>query len=252
MRMWRIVVPAVVLASVWGCESKLPTAEEVLQKATAAWGAVKTFQADQKLVGEAPKMTETGTIHVAMEKSEKDGKAVEKVSVSAKYVRRAADGKEEVEEGRVVNDGTFFWQEKRSPAAGGLQVTKTDAEGRRDFKFSEKFLRSMTGDWKAFHYKAVSEDTLDGQKMYVLEGAQDAAKLDKTIIKESKKKLGVGQGDFLIHREVHTVQVPDHDKPIVSTMEFANIKVNQPVDPALFVYTPPEGVKIDDRTKAKP
>jgi outer membrane lipoprotein-sorting protein len=30
--------------------------------------------------------------------------------------------------------------------------------------------------------------------------------------------------------------------------QFTNVKTNQPVDPALFKYTPPDGVKINDMT----
>jgi len=227
----------------------LPTAEEILAKVTAAWGAMKSYEADQQVgVVLQPNMTVTTTANTVMERSEKDGKTVEKFSIAEESVRRATDGKDEVSESRIVSDGTFRWRERRFPGDIGLRVWKDNAENTPiGLQFNGLFPGSAL-DWKDYHLKTVGEDTIDGQKMYVLEGTIDPTALVKGL-KESKMKVWVRQADFIIRKRVLTMQGADEDKPMVFTMEFLNVKVNEKVDPALFVYTPPEGAKIIDHTQ---
>jgi outer membrane lipoprotein-sorting protein len=44
------------------------------------------------------------------------------------------------------------------------------------------------------------------------------------------------------------VLIYDKDGKERMNTQFTNVKVNQPIDPALFKYTPPEGAKVQDRT----
>ncbi len=231
--------------------TELPTADQVLEKVTAAYAAMKTFEADLRTTFEGSLAKSNWAGHAAMERSEKGGKTIEKASSVLKRTFADAGGNSDVMEIRGVNDGTFSWNEDRQSAGGEIRVTKDEAQGPHAFGLSEDLARNLTRAWKQYRYRVVGEDTIDGRKMHVLEGALDPATLSKSV-KESSRKIWVGQDDFIVRRMVDSMRLVNRDKPEVTTKEWLNIKVNQPVDPALFVYTPPEGAKIVDRTQPKP
>ena len=244
MKTRALVVTMVVLAVSCAVAAELPTAEELKEKVVKAYATMTSFEADTRVTYQD---VASGLSHLAMEKTTKGNKTVEKSSISCENRDKDAAGNETKEEVKTVDDGTFLWTEKRR--AGVILVTKRSAEGHG--KLSEFLALGMTANWKRDNLKITGEDTLDGQKMYVLEGTGTAATINKEVM-EHKVKIWVGQDDFIVHRQGYVIRLAGKEHPLVNTTDYLSVKVNQPVDPKLFEYTPPDGAKIDDQTKAKP
>ncbi len=231
----------------------LPTAEQVLEKVTAAYGAMKSFEADTHEVIGTHNGTGTTTAHIAMEKSEKNGKAIEKYSAVRKETQTLNSGKISVEDGKIVSDGSFIWQERRRSDDDVIRVRKNDANGPGAVDFSGAFAKVMAEQWKQYSLKVVGQDIIDGQKMYLLEGSLDPAELAGNAVFEAESHcVWVRQADFIVRRTTTTTRLVGRDQQAVVAKDWLNVKVNQKVDPALFVYTPPEGAKVVDNTQPEP
>lgn len=230
--------------------AELPTAEQVLEKVRAAYSSMTSFEEDIRATDETSFSSSSGSAHFAMEKSEKDGKMVEKTSFAGKFATKERNREETVVEIRSVSDGTVVWTEERRSGRPEVRVRKRDAKKSLAWP-ALTLIWDLTRDRKEFHLKVVGEETVEGEKMYVLEGAYNPTMLNEQVT-ELKRKTWVRQDDFIICRQVQTRQAAGQGKPTVTVVEFANVKVNRPVDPALFVYAPPEGAKVDDRTTPKP
>ncbi len=244
MKKLGIAVAAVVLA-LGACVSaaELPTAEQLLEKVTAAYASMKSFEADMRI--EYSTGEQVFAAHLAMQKSEKDGQIVEKSSMIGKTTLKDATGKHTNYDARTVNDGTFSWTESHD--AREISVTKVDA-GPGAFRMTA-YLGGMTRAFQDFGFKIVGEEMIGEKKTYVMEGG--VKKLDEAVRHLTMRVL-IGPEDFIVRRMYMAAQRTDQEQPTWSTVDWQNVKVNQPVDPALFVYTPPEGAKIVDRTKPKP
>jgi outer membrane lipoprotein-sorting protein len=97
----------------------------------------------------------------------------------------------------------------------------------------------------------VTEDTIDGRKMYVLEGTLKTGPEGSTM----SGKLCVDQESLLLRRRTITSvskAKPDEPQTHTSTTDYLNIKLNQKLDPKRFQYSPPEGAVITDNTQPKP
>ena len=92
---------------------------------------------------------------------------------------------------------------------------------------------------------------LDGQPMYVLEGALKQAALTNQQLATlaamvGKTRVFVGQTDGFVHR------LEQYDKSLtnlVMAMEFKNLKFNQEVADSTFVYHPPPDAQVIDLTQ---
>ncbi len=92
---------------------------------------------------------------------------------------------------------------------------------------------------------------LDGQPMYVLEGALKQAALTNQQMATmaamvGKTRVFIGQTDGFVHR------LEQYDKSLtnmVMAMEFKNLKFNQDVADSKFVYQPPPGAQVMDLTQ---
>ena len=96
----------------------------------------------------------------------------------------------------------------------------------------------------------VAEDTIDGRKMYVLEGTRNM-----DAVRTTSTKLWLDQESLLVRRQTNTIVSkvkPDEPRTLIDTEDFLNIKLNQPLDPKLFEYTPPAGALVTDNTQPKP
>lgn len=253
MRNLAVVIGIVVLASACSYRAELPTAEDLLAKVTAAYGAMRSFEVDTREVIETHNGTGTKTAHLAMEKSEKAGRAIEKFAVVSKETQALNNGRVSVEEGKIVSDGNVMWGERRRSDDEVIRVRKEAAEGPEAVGLCNMFAKAMARDWKRYHLKVAGQDAIDGEKMYLLEGSLDPAELAGNEVFEAEThRVWVRQADFVIRRTVTTSHLFGRDQPAVVVKDWLNVKVNQPVAPALFVYTPPEGASIDDKTQEKP
>ncbi len=99
-----------------------------------------------------------------------------------------------------------------------------------------------------FHVTAAKE--LDGQPMYVLEGkfngaAQTNQQMAAIAASVGRTCVDIGQTDGFVHR------LEQYDKSqtnLVMSMEFKNLKFNQPVPDSTFVYQPPASAPVTDVT----
>jgi len=105
-----------------------------------------------------------------------------------------------------------------------------------------------TKGWCDFNVGATRE--LEGQPMYVLEGALNQTALTNQQLASlaavvGKMRFFVGQTDGFVHR------LEQYDKSqtnLIMTMEFKNLKFNQDVPDSTFAYHPPAGAQIMDTT----
>ena len=115
MKKLALAIGVVALASAVACAAELPTAEDVLAKVTAAYGALKSFEADIRTTLETTEPVMEGIGHWAMERTEKNGETTEKVSLVQKLTvnqqrmdeNRAIVRIKELTEQKVVSDGSF-------------------------------------------------------------------------------------------------------------------------------------------------
>ncbi len=251
-RLETAMAAVLVFASACACAAELPTAEQVLEKVAAAYASMKSFEAETRETAEDPPASQTVDEHFAMEKSEEDGRPVEKVHLQLKERVRGVDGRMHLAETKIVGDGKNFWRERQGTGIAGVEVRKEDAFGPSAFTFRDKYERRWPILWWQFKFKVIGEDAIGGQKMFVLQGHLNAADPNGGGDEETES-VWVGQDDSIVHRQVSTSWPNGKLKtPVVTIKDWVSVKVNQKVDPALFVYTPPEGAKVDDRTPPKP
>ena len=63
----------------------------------------------------------------------------------------------------------------------------------------------------------------------------------------ARVRISVGQDDLALRRTI----CYDKDGKKTGEVQFTNVKVNQPIEPSLFKYTPPEGAKVEDQPKPR-
>lgn len=221
---------------------KLPTVKVLVEQMEAKFAQIRSFEADSRYLKECPgepKRTRQDG-HWAMEIGEEQGK---KVLREFNVMKLVAD--EWIEESKKVNDGKFEWDERRTPRHQGVMVTKSEPD---EINILDWLLHIVKEDGELYGLKVVGEEEIDGQKMYVLEGSRtfpltidNQASLGMLI---RMKMLG-GTKDLILRRWVIWTSLG----PMVETVEYFNLKVDQKIDPEVFKYTPPEGAKVEDRTK---
>jgi len=240
-----IAIVGAVLVTAASVSAALPTAAEVIEKITAKAKDIRTLEGDfQSSLLEAHE--NKFIAHFATMTKEEDGKVMRLDFVRGKMTIDAV-----TYEAKLVNDGVFIWSEQRD-VENGIQVTKRKVRAEEKGDPYLELLKDMKSDNALFAYEVIGEETITGQKMYVMERHSDVIDNNKLTSKVTEK-LWVGQDDLLIHRETRVVF--DYDARYgaefsaassETTMEFTNLKVNQKVDPALFKYTPPDGVKVQE------
>lgn len=218
------------------------TTEEVLAKIAKAEAEVKSFESDTRAVHGAGARKREFVVHFAVEFVVKDGEpAVHRLYRKTQF--KMPDGESATM--LHVYDGQFMWTETKEGAAGKVTVTKSNprtlkkrVNGKLTIGEASVALRMS----EVFDLKLVSEEVVDGQKTWVLEGPRKGGAVPGKI------RIFVGQDDLAARRSIHY----DEGGKKNGEVQFTNVKVNQPIEPSLFKYTPPEGAKVDDQTKAKP
>ena len=147
---------------------------------------------------------------------------------------------------KTVHDGRYVWVEDRNKEGKLTRVWKFNrSEDEGKLITAECMgLKDLEDDLKEYDVKAVGEETIKGQKMYVLEGLWDQAKHHGWT---SKDKFWIGENDLVVWR--YACNSEDGKDKAVTTFEVFNVKVDEKIDPKLFEYVPPEGAVIEDRTK---
>ena len=228
----------------------LPTTDKLLTQMAAALTQMTSFQGAMRSVTTGP-YAQTGTVDFAIEKSANSGKTIMRASMVANIFKKAPDVKaESLTQMKWICDGSIAWNEMRD-ADGKIIVTKMNAPA-PDTTQPNVMVRDYLADAKTYNFKLVGEDSIDGRKMYVLDGAFDADTCAKRGIKQFKVRFWIAQDNLMLCRQVTTSMGIIDDQPSVETCDLLNVTLNEKIDPALFLYTPPPGVKIIDTTKPKP
>jgi len=241
----RFVVLCLASLALWASSPAfaLPTSDEVLKMMAEKEATVKTMQGDSATTVSTPMGQMKGAGQVFTAKSEVDGKPVQKMLMTLKSTVQAEDTTVTTDI-KIVNDGQFVWQEMRTPMAPAVQVIKMRVGQLSGMQGPGAVAAQRVEQLKSqFDFKGVAEDTIDGRKMYVLEGT---AKPDQPrAILLSKVKYYLDQEQMLFRRMV----AYDKEGNEFSRFDLTNVKINEEIDPKLFEYTPPAGARVVDRTQ---
>jgi outer membrane lipoprotein-sorting protein len=150
----------------------------------------------------------------------------------------------------VLGDDGWAWQEM--DLMGRKQVTKLKLS---DSSGSEQIASVDPGrHWEScrelMNFTLAAGEPIEGQPMWVLEGTWKSgiatnAALTARVGQLGKIRFHVGQSDGFTHR---IEQCDKTQGKTMATMEFTNLKFNEPLNDALFRYQPPEGVEPIDIT----
>jgi outer membrane lipoprotein-sorting protein len=225
-----------------GTATALPTIDELLAKMQKNMAGITTFEADLKMTAAQGDRKMISNGHIVSKNIMKDDKTIEKTLMNYKMSMEMGQGMKM--DMLMVNDGEFVWTEMKGSMMPQVMVTKaksTKAMGERDP------LDNVKKMWDTWDLKVTGEDTLDGQKMWVLEGTLKEGKTPAGKMQQqgTKVKMWLGQDDNFTHRFI----VYDDKGNELGDTTFSNVKLNGKVDDGLFKYTPPAGAKVIDADK---
>jgi outer membrane lipoprotein-sorting protein len=131
---------------------------------------------------------------------------------------------------------------------GGEAMAAAGVKGNPLDQFDPRKQLETTREMFEFHL--VDGRQLDGQPMYVLDGTWKPAALTNEQMAAAaavvgKTRIFIGRTDGFVHR------LEQYDKSTtnqVVAMEFKNLKFNQDVPDAMFVYHPPADAQVMDLT----
>ncbi|HET7230615.1 MAG TPA: outer membrane lipoprotein chaperone LolA [Longimicrobium sp.] len=132
----------------------------------------------------------------------------------------------------MVADGRHFWI--YYPSSDRTQVIRTSiAEGGEQADFQRQFLSNATARFVA---TLNGEETVAGRQTYALTLVPKRESPYKVI------RIWVDKEDNLVRRFEMT-----EENDSVRRVELRNLRVNQPVNDALFTFTPPAGTQVIDQ-----
>jgi len=207
----------------------------VLAKVAKNEAELNTFEADMKMTPANSATAAGKNTRMAWQAVLKDGK-----QVGTLMNTKETDGPTGLVREVCVHDGVFSWTEVHDPHLGVIVTKNIPNASWREAVDPLKFRNLLD-------LKLVGTEVFDSQNMWVLEGtpkAENARRLSDI----AKALYFVGQKDLVCHR----IRVYDKDGNEVSDVQLTNIKLNGKLDPALFKYTPPDGVRVADFTQGPP
>jgi outer membrane lipoprotein-sorting protein len=234
----------IMVAVVFACSAAYaaPTVDEVLKMMGDKDAKVKTMQADMTMAMESPMGPMKAAGKMCVSKTEVDGKTVRK-SLTTMKMTMEAEGMSMTMDNKMVNDGTFMWHEMRNSMNPMVTVMKMRAgqagPGQGPGADVEESVEQLK---KQFDFTKVGEDTIDGRKMYVLEG---------TLKEEMQKGSPMTGARYYLDAETLVVRrtvMLDKAGKEMGRMDLTNVKLNEAVDAKTFEYTPPAGAQVRDMT----
>ncbi|HUW57103.1 MAG TPA: hypothetical protein VMZ92_10740 [Planctomycetota bacterium] len=217
----------------------LPTPEELLKMMADKAATVKTYEVDYVMDSTITLVKTGSTHHMVSLREERDGQVVHKFLITSRSTIRIG-GNSTTMESKTVNDGEFWWHEIRSSRKPGVTVQKLKA--RKTVETGK--LTNPEGVEKlrtAYDIADIEEDTIDGHKVFVLKATR---KPEQGRTPETREY----QEDLTVRRTV--MRHPENFTVIRS--DYGPLKLNAPVDPKLFEYTPPADAQIIDKTEDEP
>jgi len=217
-----------------------PTTDDLLKMCADKDAKLKSVSADFTVSGTIDGITMAGT-----------GRAVvARVDGSRKYAfnfnfTARKDDIQQTGDISFVFDGKFVWQEIQNPAVGVVVQKKPAARAAREdvgLTFSPEYNQELK---RRFDLAPVTEDSLEGLKVYVLEGVRrKGLPVDGPDRVPAKAAYYIDQKTLAVIRQLEF----DADGTEIARADFSNVKFDLPVDKKLFVYTPPPDAKVKDMT----
>ncbi len=209
----------------------------VEEKLEASWQKVQTLSARVKLETKAQPFLgsiDTETKGTLLHKK-KDGKQMFRQDLST--LRKSPTSSEMFDESQqILADGEFIYL--LSETDGLYKGMKKLQKGSSVFVGGKTVLDELRRENKV---QLAPDGVVDGQDVYVIEAIPYGGKVQQITFYSFDKATG-----FLLKREAGA---PDGSFGTVLT--FSDVKINVPVDDSKFVFDPPKGVIIRDRTKEK-
>lgn len=236
----RLALMAVVFlgfSSLAAADDELETVEK---KIIAAWQKHKSMTADAKLVGRmnmggaAAVVQGQGTYEVV-----KKGEAtLLRMECTNQTVTTIGDQQHAIEQQIImINDGKYIYS--LIDAMGQKVAVKAKVDPQRSIEPKALF----DALHKDFELKLLPEETIDGKKVYVIEGTLR----EKGALPVSKMLCCFRHDGVLVKQITHGV-----DGQPMQTTTFRNIRLDVELDPQRFVFRPPEGVQVMDMTAQQP
>lgn len=195
-----------------------PTAESVMRRAVAAYEKVRTVDAtfEQTIVNPLTGTTATATGVLKQRRPNQ---------LAVRFTKPAGDV--------VISDGEAVWV--YLPSSAPKQVLKlpigTNAAGALDL--AAQFLEEPE---KRYTMSLDGSETLDGRATQVL------SLVPRAPMQFTAAKVWVDEGGVI--RQLRLTE----GSGVVRTVHFTRLRTNVPVPASAFGFSPPEGVKVFDRT----
>lgn len=232
-------------------QAALPTLDEIAAKVTKAAEDAKTFSADTstKVVKGDTTAEITG---VQIGKFEMKGeKRVFLLCATHSVKASTADGHQTVREDKTICDGEYRWREIKEEGKTTVIKYRQDSKGELGIPVvgPDREFRDVL--MAVFTLRVTGEDTVDGAKVLVVEGAFNDAYLEKNPEAEPARETMASVRILLDAKTLclRRVTFTDAAGTGTITIDVTNVKTGIPVDEKLFVYSPPEGAEVIDKTK---
>lgn len=223
----------------------LPTTDELFTLMADKEAKMKSLQADITVTEKSEDRQMSTAGHMALVRTEQDGKSLRKFYMTMKATLQA-DQQTMIQEIKVVSDGHLVWQEMRLSTMPVTQVVKGNVTEVTARMVNGPLISKESIDQfrKPFDLDAVAEDSIDGRKVYVIEGKLKADQEQAGSI-PSKIKFYVDQ-ETLSMRRLLGFDAAGNE---FTHLDMTNVKLDEEVDPKTFDYTPPQDAKVTDLTK---
>jgi outer membrane lipoprotein-sorting protein len=165
-----------------------------------------------------------------------DGKLLSRLELSSTTVQKTGEEESKFEERMLsTSDGNISWTLVET-GSGERRVIKSRTEPNQtgDPKDVLEYLR------RGGAVALLPDDTVEGRKVYVVE----VIFRQMPEFSAGKQRLSFDQDSGFLLR---IVGFGPNDEPM-STMTYNDIKIDVPIDPQRFKFTPPEGVEVIDDT----
>ena len=243
MRTFILILISLISTLILGaCTQPLPSADELAQRMEAARAAMTSAEATLSINFTTPEQQGTLSAVAWMEQTGQRDATGEPITRMRTEVSAASEA--ELLGMTMVSDGNNFWL--YSPADQRVITGSRD-----EFKESTQtnpaapamMLSEMINQGlEAVDLKVVGTETIAGRSTW---------KVDFTPRAETSAQLGLNgviNGTLWIDEELAlplklTLDAGDLGQ---GTVELSNLKVNQPIDPERFSFTPPPGVTVEE------
>lgn len=166
----------------------------------------------------------------------KDKKLLWRMETTSEVTMTNAGGQKMEQKGTIISDGEFMWS--LNEMMGQKMATK--------MKVPENQPNPMDPQegWEKFDITLTEDAKIGDYNCWVMEmvpkDAQTKTQMSKSVVSfDQKTGLMVKQVGY------------DAQGKVMSTTNVSDIKINEKLDPALFVFKAPEGVQVQDMTNMK-